>query len=83
MVVCQSPEPVIESAAQVILSVSHRSQQQLTTSGKSSVPPVLPSYWHTWFGRQKETARLYKVLYLGSSKGDTWLTVSRRKLGAF
>ena len=52
MVVCQSPDPVTESAAHVILSVSHRLQQQLTSKGESSVPPVLPSYWHTWEKRR-------------------------------
>ena len=36
---CQSPDPVMESGAQVIASDSHRPQQQWETYGVSAVPP--------------------------------------------
>ena len=40
---CQSPDPVVESGAQVIVSVSQRPQQHLETNGDCSVPPLPPS----------------------------------------
>jgi hypothetical protein len=44
---CQRPYPVIESEAQVIPSMSHWPQQQLTTNG-DKVPPLVELYLQSW-----------------------------------